>query len=303
MKNCKTTVLVLKKFIFLVLVVLTVIFPLKLSAADSSNLSLLYEADDLPVSISPHSMTQGIGYERVLSLAKTSIGDRNINCFISRAWEEDLRHQHNRFVLRLNNDLLRAGVKTYLDVKDLSTGSSIPEYISNIERPDFFVVLVVTPHLLEQYKQNSWIKKEIDIIKKRLNNENFFYIPVYIGLSDEQRLAVTDLIQPANQTKKTTKEEYLYKDFSVEKNYQDNVIDILIEKILVDPKQKNKPAFVNPTSKNFKVDPIVYQSFQDYWKDKFVKNHPILEHTKSFCIAIGSAIITIFVMRFYDQIN
>lgn len=288
--NMKTKVfpVVGKKLIFLGFVLLAVLLQ-KLTGQDS----LVSEQDQSSSAITNKGpMTSGIDYEKVLLLSKASVGNRSIKCFISRAWEENPEHPNNKFADKLNNDLLKAGINTDLDVRNLPTGGDITEYISKIKRPDSFVILIVTPYLLERNKvENSWIRKEIDLIQKRLRYENFFYIPICIGLTEEQKVQGANIMEQSIH-------RYLHKDFSDEKNYKDNVIDILTEKLLVDPKQRpafvqqTEPAFVNPMGQGFRSDGTTYQSFQKYWQDQYtqhLRNYFNFARITNFCTALGTA--------------
>lgn len=166
-------------------------------------------------------------FEKSLQTIRVALGNRSPNCFICRAWEEEVNHSNNTFVIKLRNDLVSAGITAILDLHDLRVGDSIDDYITHISKNDFFVITIFTPTFYDRVAQNQgWLYQEVCLVKKRLeNSDGFFYIPILLE-GDEQSSIPRDL-RPYNR---------LYMNFQKNDNYNSNVLEIIRDKFL----NKNK---------------------------------------------------------------
>ena len=160
-------------------------------------------------------------FQEALIGIKTAFGDKISQCFISRAWEEDITHQHHALANRLCNDLKTAGISAIIDANDLLMGSSITEYIQKIDNDRFFVIALFTPTYQQRMSlAGSWISKEVTLIINRLKRNDFFYIPLLI---EGEQSSIPACLNPTDR---------LYKDFHHKTEYHKNVLEILHKKLL-----------------------------------------------------------------------
>ena len=90
-------------------------------------------------------------------------------CFISYAWGEP---DHERWVERIANDLVKAGIQIIYDRKDNQIGDSLTRFISRISKSTN-VVVVGTPLYLKKFENKrsrkpSVVAAEVDLISQRL---------------------------------------------------------------------------------------------------------------------------------------
>ena len=113
-------------------------------------------------------------YETALVRVKGFVRDRDdiaaITCFVSYAWGIS---EHERWVLRLADDLRKADIDIVLDQWDNpAIGSSVSRFISRIERSDYIAV-IGTPIYRQKYENKvseygSVVAAEVDLIDVRL---------------------------------------------------------------------------------------------------------------------------------------
>lgn len=182
------------------------------------SLGISAKARPLP-SLSERDVTS---FEESLLAIRTAFEGRISQCFISRAWEEDPDHQNHVFAKRLCTDLNKAGIRTIIDENDLRVGESIAHYIQQIDHDDVFVLVLFTPtYKNRMLNPDSWIKKEVDLIQKRLERNDFFYIPLLC--EGEPAESIPHCLSPQDR---------LFRNFQIEHDYNRNILDILNKKIL-----------------------------------------------------------------------
>ena len=160
-------------------------------------------------------------FQEALIGIKTAFRDKVSQCFISRAWEEDINHKHHVLANRLCNDLKTAGIRAIIDANDLLMGSSITEYVQQIDNDRFFVIALFTPTYQQRMSLvDSWISKEVALITNRLKRNDFFYIPLLI---EGEQSSIPACLNPTDR---------LYKDFYHNAEYHKNVLEILRKKLL-----------------------------------------------------------------------
>jgi hypothetical protein len=169
------------------------------------------------------SVSDEVSFEKSLQSIKVALGTRVPNCIISYGWENDLHHPNHAFVNRLCDDLKKAGINAIIDVNDLITGERITDFTSNIRKPDYFVIVVYSPTFKSRAaKEKTWLHHEVGLMKERFDEgDSFFYVPLLIA--GDMDVSIPDDLEPA---------ERLYKDFRSADAYNNNVLEILKEKIL-----------------------------------------------------------------------
>jgi TIR domain len=115
-------------------------------------------------------------YETALVRVKGFVRDRKDTtmplCFISYAWGNAA---HERWVLRLADDLRNADIDVVLDQLDnAAIGSSVARFISRIEEDNFdFILVIGTPSYFLKHKNKlsqygNVVAAEVDLISIRL---------------------------------------------------------------------------------------------------------------------------------------
>jgi hypothetical protein len=169
------------------------------------------------------SISDDVSFERSLQTIRTALAERTPNCFISYGWEDNLQHPNHIFARRLCDDLKKAGVNAVIDVNDLVTGELIEDFTRKIRQYDYFVITVLTPTFKQRASQEGkWLHHEVRLIKERFNEgDSFFYVPLLV--EGDMDLSIPDDLEPAKR---------LCKDFRSINSYNNNIIEILNEKLL-----------------------------------------------------------------------
>jgi|GEM_PF-896353 len=163
-------------------------------------------------------------YETALVRVKSLIRDRGDTavptCFISYAWGNPT---HERWVLRLANDLLNADIDVTLDqLHGAALGSNIARFIARIQQSKFIVV-VGTPSYYEKYenklaRSGYVVAAEVDLINDRLmgtEEQKASVLPVL--LESDERTSFPPLMH-----------RRVYGDFRQESMYFVTLFDLLL---------------------------------------------------------------------------
>lgn len=113
-------------------------------------------------------------FEKRLYLISNMAADNKPSCFISHAWGRNAdEKKDDEFVRKLEKHLDLAGVITYYDGRSDERGAkggvSLPQFMSNIDKTDYIVV-VYTPAFKEKYDKKTGITTEVDYILNTRNN-------------------------------------------------------------------------------------------------------------------------------------
>jgi len=196
----------------------------KMNLPDSNERILLSQESYAEVNRNQIMSYMRTTYETALVRVKGFIRDRNITdkptCFLSYAWGASA---HERWVLKLADDLRKADIDVLLDQWNNSTiGASVPRFASRIEQSDFIIV-VGTPYYREKYENKlsqygSMVAAEVDLINVRLTGteaQKTSILPIL--LSGEERTSFPPLLH-----------RRLYGDFIREEHYFVSLFDLVL---------------------------------------------------------------------------
>lgn len=198
----------------------------------------------------PRSVSHCMNFDQMFELSKIAVAGKDIKCIVIYAWNECYNHPYNVFARKISDTLKRAGINMYLDLNNLNVGDVVEDYVQKISDPNYFVILLITPLVAERCKIQEldlkpgeklpWIKKEVMKVAERLKRKSFFYIPVLLNNSDADKHANSFITQLFNEHIRKEKpdhrdQEYLYKDFTDESQYYNNILEILTRKLALAP--------------------------------------------------------------------
>lgn len=146
----------------------------KLLAAEE--ISSLPKSEDVRVDeerqIAEHRTEFQARLVRVKAIVR-DLGQTPPSCFISYAWGV---REHEKWVRQLASDLRDAGIDGLLDIRHNIPGTDIDDYIEQIHKTDF-VVVVGTPKLLKKYESKTTdnvVSAELKLINTRKMQPNRF---------------------------------------------------------------------------------------------------------------------------------
>jgi hypothetical protein len=143
-----------------------------------------------------------------------------ITCFVSYTWGDQA---HERWVLKLSDDLRKADLAVTLDKWDNSTvGASLSRFVSRIEQSDFIIV-IGTSSYREKYENKdpqygSIVAAEMDLINVRLTGteaQKASILPVL--LEGKEKSSLPPLLH-----------RRVYSDFTSEENYFVSLFDLIL---------------------------------------------------------------------------